>query len=51
MNHRAKYLGQRPFRSKVVSQTHTHTLTHTHIDRSLYTAAKAVGPVTTVVDA
>jgi len=31
MNHRAKYIGQRSFRSKVMTRTHT---THTHTQRT-----------------
>ena len=34
MNHRAKYLGQRSFHTKVILRTHTHTHTHTHTQRS-----------------
>jgi len=42
VNHRAKYLGQRSFRLKVIVRTHTQTQTHTHThthtaDRQHYT--------------
>ena len=45
MNHRAKYLGQRLFRSKLLSgHTNTHTHTHTQTtDRLLNMATKMIG--------
>jgi len=42
VNKRARYLGQRSFRSNVVVRKHRHTRT---VNRPLYTATKVVGGV------